>query len=877
MALSQVQCLDDHHVNWRVSESKPEFFYSEDQRLAIEALITGGRDEFRDYITENKVREFLSGPEIERILRIAEAYRPGYEHHVKPDTPGPGPPTTPGSGEEGGDGEVSLQYWPDRSEASVAELDLGWPDCASYRGVTRVTVHTQPPTEGQTHIKEVVRKSIASAQKVIAVVMDVFTDVDIFRDLLDAAYRRKVPVYIIIDMASVPCFLSMCGRADMHRGHLKNLRVRCCGGVEFFTRSAQSVRGSLSEKFLLVDGDRAISGSYSFTWSSSRLDRNLITVITGQAVETFDLRFRDLFLISRGVSLSKVPLVDEPIPDPLPQAAPAPVSAAVARKLINPKYALVATGTHTSPASSDQNSSNKNSNSQNPIGLKLRKGRLKGVSEEPPLHPGLAHLEKAYLIPYLPTWPEPDPPSDVIGFINIRDEKRANQVHLQRSERFEVSQAIRFSAPFTLPAQTEEPASGKNEKAAETAEPPSRNTKPGTPTPVSPTNKEPKEQKHTAPNKDHTDATDSRAPPQQPNSPVKKDTHKTNAHTPTLESNITADSLPTDNVRQTPKTQTPETQTPETQTPETQPPETQPPAPPVPKRRTLHLVIDPAPSEQPSEVQVTLVKIDQHTPDSSNKKRSSSDVTSDRGRLTSNKDGRDSGSNGDGDSQDSTKVMCDRAANDDPSSASTASEEEFYDCSNQEPSDPLTKRVTTGSGRGTRQGDGVNMMARLSQSMLDLREPSQSEDSADLIRQSQQLRRQAHPSPHRHIGQLFQDSRSPGRDARQKGPKVVIAKPGSFHRPTRATGPVIGGHRYWQGQTLQPDSAHMHGETRSGRSPRRHSPGYRKADNASTQPPANQSGLLGVSFSKLNNLKHLRARAGAPQKKVSQNNNKPAR
>lgn len=117
--------------------------------------------------------------------------------------------------------------------------------------------------------------------------------------------------------------------------------------------------------------------------------------------------------------------------------------------------------------------------------------------------------------------------------------------------------------------------------------------------------------------------------------------------------------------------------------------------------------------------------------------------------------------------------------------------------------------------------------------------------------------------------QLFQGSRSPGRDPRLRGPKVIIAKPGSFHRPTRAAGPVIGGHRYWQGQTLQP-------ETRSGRSPRRHSPGYRKADHASPQPPANQSGLLGVSFSKASNLKHLKARSGASQKKVPQNN-KPAR
>ncbi|KAM9857584.1 protein FAM83G-like [Aulostomus maculatus] len=835
MALSQIQCLDDHHVNWRVSESKPEFFYSEHQRLALEALIREGRDAFQEYIRENEVREFLSEPELQWIAETVEIYRPGYEHHQKPEAPGAGN-VTPGSGEDGGDGEVSLQYWPDRSEASVAELDLGWPEAISYRGVTRVTVHTQPPTEGHTHIKEVVRKTIASAQKVIAVVMDSFTDVDILRDLLDAGYKRRVPVYIIIDMAAVPCFLSMCGRADMHRGHLKNLRVRCCGGVEFYTRSAQKVCGSLSEKFLLVDGDRAISGSYSFTWASSRLDRNLITVITGQAVETFDLQFRELFLLSRSVSLSKVPVADEPVVDPVPQAPPAPVPAAVARKLINPKYALVATGTHTSPSSSDQNSSNKN-----PPGLKLRKGRLKDVTEEPNIHPGLANLEKAYLIPYLPTWPEPDPPSDVIGFINIRDEKRANQVHLQRSERFEVSQAIRFSSPLTRPAQTKEPASAEDTAAVEKAEPAIGSTSTEASAQVS----QASEKKHTAQNKQHTDEMDSSAPPQQP-TPVIQDAQK--PQTPTCESDMT------DSSRKMPETEAE--------------------VPPVPKRRTLHLVVDPAPPEQPGETYVTLVKVDQQeNPDGScSRKRTTEEAVSGSDRVTSKNDGRDSGSNGDG-SQDSTKVICDRAACDDPSSASTASEEEFYDCNQQQPSDPLTNGVTTGSGRGHRQGDGVNMMARLSQSMLDLREPrrAQHDDSTSLIRQSQRLRGQTY-SPHRHIGQLFQGSRSSGCDARSKGPKVILAKPGSFHRPTRAAGPVIGGHRYWQGQTLHADGTQLHAEGRSGRSPRRHSPGYRKGDRSSPQPAANPPGLLGLSFSKLNNLRHLRARGGASQKKASQNN-----
>ncbi|KAM6940922.1 protein FAM83G isoform 1-T1 [Lycodopsis pacificus] len=845
MALSQIQCLDNHHVNWRVSEGKPEFFYCEDQRLAIEALVTKGRDAFRDLVREKGVREFLSEPELEWIAHTAEDYRPGHEHHQKPDTPGPGN-ITPGSGNFGGDGEVSLQYWPDRSEGSVAELDLGWPEPNSYRGVTRVAVYTQPPTEGHTHIKEVVRKSIASATRAIAVVMDVFTDVDIFRDLLDASYRRKVPVYIIIDMASVPCFLSMCARADMHRGHLKNLRVRCCGGVEFFTRSAQKVRGALSQKFLLVDGDKAISGSYSFTWSSSRLDRNLITVITGQAVETFDLQFGDLYLVSRGVSLNKVPMVDEPIPDPVPEAAPAPVSDAIARRLINPKYALVATGTYTSSTPSDQNSSNKN-----PTGLKFTKTRLKHVIEEPPLHPGLAHLEKAYLIPYLPIWPEPDPPSDVIGFINIRDEKRANQVHLQRSERFETSRAICFSSALTKPPQTEKPASGEDANAAgAAAENPSGNTSAEVSTPVSPTDKQPEEKTHTAPNEDQTDATDSSGPPQQPNTPSTPDTHKPTAPSP---ADVTADTKPTNNDEQAPETQTV--------------------APPIPKRRTLQLIIDPTPSEQPGQPQVSLMKMDQlESLDGFNQKGTrEEELPPVRGRITSKDDGRDSGSTGEG-SQDSTKVLCDRAATDGPSSNSTASEEEFYEGSQPELSDPLVNGATTGSGRGNRQGDGVNMMARFSQSMLDLRPPSQSEDSTDLIRQSQQLRRQGHQSPHRHIGQLFHTSKSPGCDARQRAPKVVIAKPGSFHRPARADVQVIGGHRYWQGQALQPDSGQLRVETHSSRSPRRHSPGYRKTDGASAQPPGNPSGLLGISFSKLSNLRHLRARGGASQKKASQNN-----
>lgn len=52
-------------------------------------------------------------------------------------------------------------------------------------------------------------------------VMDLFTDVDIFKDLLHASFKRNVAVYIVLEVTGVPHFLKMCESAAMHTGHLK--------------------------------------------------------------------------------------------------------------------------------------------------------------------------------------------------------------------------------------------------------------------------------------------------------------------------------------------------------------------------------------------------------------------------------------------------------------------------------------------------------------------------------------------------------------------------------------------------------------------------------------------------------------------------------
>lgn len=162
MAFSQVQCLDDSHVNWRSSEAKPEFFYSEEQRLALEALVARGRDAFHEVLRRENIRDFLSELELRRILEAIEVYDPGSEHAPQPGDGDPQPGGDPG----GPAPPPSLEYWPQKSDRSIPQLDLGWPDTIAYRGVTRASVYMQPPIDGQAHIKEVVRKMISQAQKV---------------------------------------------------------------------------------------------------------------------------------------------------------------------------------------------------------------------------------------------------------------------------------------------------------------------------------------------------------------------------------------------------------------------------------------------------------------------------------------------------------------------------------------------------------------------------------------------------------------------------------------------------------------------------------------------------------------------------------------
>ncbi|NXL89140.1 FA83D protein, partial [Alectura lathami] len=203
----------------------------------------------------------------------------------------------------------SLTYFPERSDVEPPALELGWPGFGSgaFRGLTRVEAHFQPGCgESIYGCKEAVRRQIRSARQVIALVMDSFTDIDIFSDLQEAYNNRRVPVYILLDQDFLPYFLEMCKNLGVCPEQESLMRVRTLTGNTYYTRSGAKIVGKVHEKFMLIDGIRVTTGSYrqvlGFTWTDGKLNSSNLLLLSGQVVEHFDLQFRILYAQSNPIN-----------------------------------------------------------------------------------------------------------------------------------------------------------------------------------------------------------------------------------------------------------------------------------------------------------------------------------------------------------------------------------------------------------------------------------------------------------------------------------------------------------------------------------------------------------------------------------------------
>ncbi|KAJ3609250.1 hypothetical protein NHX12_023774 [Muraenolepis orangiensis] len=260
--------------------------YREEYRLAIDKLIQEDVQGYYEFLQTVDVVDFLARPEIEHIKSTIQSPSQSQSTNA--------PELTQHEGAMEDDGS-SDTYWPVHSDLAAPGLDLGWPlQQHSFIGPTEVTTLVNPSDPEMPSIKEQARRLIKNAHHVIAVVMDIFTDVDIFSDLLEAA-ARHVPVYILLDELNAHHFVAMVNNCRVNLEGVPMMRVRTVAGITYYCRTGQSFKGQVKDRFLLADCRAVISGNYSFMWSYEKIHRCMAHLFLGELVTSFDEEFRILY------------------------------------------------------------------------------------------------------------------------------------------------------------------------------------------------------------------------------------------------------------------------------------------------------------------------------------------------------------------------------------------------------------------------------------------------------------------------------------------------------------------------------------------------------------------------------------------------------
>ncbi|XP_041962115.1 protein FAM83A [Alosa sapidissima] len=259
--------------------------HSESARLATDALLNGGLGAYKEVLAKDGEVDFLSRREKNYILgNVSDTgiSKDGEDHSHGPET----------------DSDSSQTYLPSATEGSPPELDHGWPSEDSIdhlQGIPAVDVHFQ--TNGSS-MKDMLRQFINEATKVLAIVMDTFSDIEIFCDILEAMRKRNVSVYLLLDHLNLPIFLEMCNNLQINASHIPKMSVRSVPGQTYCAKSGKKFKGQIQEKFIIADCTQVLFGSYSFTWLSWRVHRSLAMLFKGSGVKPFDLEFRRLYAAS---------------------------------------------------------------------------------------------------------------------------------------------------------------------------------------------------------------------------------------------------------------------------------------------------------------------------------------------------------------------------------------------------------------------------------------------------------------------------------------------------------------------------------------------------------------------------------------------------
>ncbi|KAJ6663109.1 hypothetical protein lerEdw1_010702 [Lerista edwardsae] len=280
--------------NWSFRLTKADFSHNESVRLATDALLDGGVQSYLKALEEEGEVDFLSSVEAQYIKRNAREPYYSSEAHSEGE-----------AGSRQNNDARSLQsgtYFPLISENSEPALLHTWTAAEKpyLKEKSSATVYFQ--TDKNSNIRDIIRRCISKTGQVLAILMDVFTDAEIFCDVLEAANKRRVFVYLLLDHSNLKLFTEMCDKLNVTENYFKNISVRSVTGEIYCAKSGRKFSGQIQEKFIISDWRYVLSGSYSFTWLCGQVHRNFLSKYTGQVVELFDEEFRHLYVLSKPVA-----------------------------------------------------------------------------------------------------------------------------------------------------------------------------------------------------------------------------------------------------------------------------------------------------------------------------------------------------------------------------------------------------------------------------------------------------------------------------------------------------------------------------------------------------------------------------------------------
>ncbi|XP_068091040.1 protein FAM83A isoform X1 [Hyperolius riggenbachi] len=235
---------------------KAEYSYNESARLATDALLDNGQDAYQKVLTDEGEVDFLSKTEVQYILdNVKEPYYANGDHNE--DENGPE--------QNGNFSHKSESLYPSDSDASEPTTPLhNWKsDEKPYlKDKSSATVYFQ--SDKANVIRETIRRSIHRTTQVLAIMMDEFSDAEIFCDILEAANKRNVFVYLLLDVSKIQSFTDMCDKLQVKDVHLKNISIRSVTGDVYCAKSGRKFYGQIHEKFIISDWRCVLSGTYRF-------------------------------------------------------------------------------------------------------------------------------------------------------------------------------------------------------------------------------------------------------------------------------------------------------------------------------------------------------------------------------------------------------------------------------------------------------------------------------------------------------------------------------------------------------------------------------------------------------------------------------------